>query len=358
MNHLINKIIIFLCCCVFSISNLGLADIVIPIILIITFSSLSSFFSKQVMSLTFMFLFLLFSTFFQSGLFFIPLICYDIFLDDFQFLVGTSILPFLINYKSLSNYVLALIIILGLISFILKKQAIELNAANSRYEAFREKAEEISISLELKNKELMEKQDYEVNLATLNERNRIAREIHDNIGHTLSSSLLQIGALITISKDTSVVTNLTLLKDTLANGMNNIRHSIHNIHEESMDLNTTLQSLINDFSFCSATLSYNIKNDFTIKAKYSIVYIVKEALSNTMKHSNATDVNVELTEQPGFYQLIIKDNGVATTKQNTASGMGITSITNRVTTLDGTLRISRENGYILFISLPKRRTRN
>jgi Signal transduction histidine kinase len=358
MNHIINKIIILLCCGVFAISSLGLKDILIPLVVIIAINILSSFLNKQVISLACMFLFLFFAAFFQAGLFFIPLICYDIFLEDFQFLVGAAIIPFFINDEALNNYVIALILVLGIISFILKKQAIELIAANSRYEAFRKKAEEISIALELKNKELMEKQDYEVNLATLNERNRIAREIHDNIGHTLSSSILQIGALITIARDSSVVTNLTLLKDTLSDGMDNIRHSIHNLHDKSMDLNTTLQSLVNGFSFCPATLSYNIENDFSIKAKYSIAFIVKEALSNTMKHSNATKVSIELTEQPAFYQLIIKDNGAPTSCSNTETGMGITNITHRVATLDGTLRISRENGYVIFISLPKRRVEN
>ena len=42
-----------------------------------------------------------------------------------------------------------------------------------------------------KNKDLLEKQDYEIHVATLKERNRIAREIHDNVGHMLSRSLLQ-----------------------------------------------------------------------------------------------------------------------------------------------------------------------
>lgn len=55
--------------------------------------------------------------------------------------------------------------------------------------------------LQEKNKNLMEKQDYEIYLATLRERNRIAREIHDNVGHMLSRSILQMGALITIHKE-------------------------------------------------------------------------------------------------------------------------------------------------------------
>ena len=52
-----------------------------------------------------------------------------------------------------------------------------------------------------KKQEPMEKQDYEIYLATLRERNRIAREIHDNVGHMLSRSILQMGALITIHKE-------------------------------------------------------------------------------------------------------------------------------------------------------------
>ena len=44
-------------------------------------------------------------------------------------------------------------------------------------------------------------QDYEIYLATLKERNRIAREIHDNVGHMLTRSILQLGALSVINKD-------------------------------------------------------------------------------------------------------------------------------------------------------------
>lgn len=47
-------------------------------------------------------------------------------------------------------------------------------------------------------------QDYEIYLATLKERNRIAREIHDNVGHMLTRSILQLGALSVINKDETV----------------------------------------------------------------------------------------------------------------------------------------------------------
>lgn len=57
---------------------------------------------------------------------------------------------------------------------------------------------ELKLVMEQRNRELLEKQDNEIYLATLRERNRIAREIHDNVGHMLSRSILQVGALATI----------------------------------------------------------------------------------------------------------------------------------------------------------------
>lgn len=51
----------------------------------------------------------------------------------------------------------------------------------------RDTTKEIAMQLKQQNRDLMEKQDYEINIATLNERNRIAREIHDNVGHLLSA---------------------------------------------------------------------------------------------------------------------------------------------------------------------------
>ncbi len=60
---------------------------------------------------------------------------------------------------------------------------------------------ELKLVMEQRNRELLEKQDNEIYLATLRERNRIAREIHDNVGHMLSRSILQVGALATICKE-------------------------------------------------------------------------------------------------------------------------------------------------------------
>ena len=71
----------------------------------------------------------------------------------------------------------------------------------------------------------MEKQETEVHLATLKERNRIAREIHDNVGHMLSRSILQLGALKALNHDSSLSAPLSELHKTLNTAMDSIRTS-------------------------------------------------------------------------------------------------------------------------------------
>ena len=71
--------------------------------------------------------------------------------------------------------------------------------------------------LKLKNRYLIEKQDAQVYSATLKERNRIAREIHDNVGHLLSRALIQTGAVIAVSRDEQTKPLLLSIKETLKN---------------------------------------------------------------------------------------------------------------------------------------------
>lgn len=65
----------------------------------------------------------------------------------------------------------------------------------------RDTSTELSLVMREKNRKLLEEQDTEIYMATLKERNRIAREIHDNVGHMLSRAILQMGALSTVYEE-------------------------------------------------------------------------------------------------------------------------------------------------------------
>ncbi|HOO26935.1 MAG TPA: sensor histidine kinase [Lachnospiraceae bacterium] len=353
MNSLVHKIILILCCICFSVILNDSFDIVFPLLLVIIISSLTGYFSNRILS-TFLFVFyLILCCFFPLLIFFLPIVCYDIFLEKLQFIFGLSCIPFLVQYQYLNGLNLAVILVLCMLSYILKHNYYNLKQFQNNYIKLRDETAEMANSLSKKNKELLEKQDYEVNLATLNERNRIAREIHDNIGHMLSRSILQVGALLAITKDETTKEALEDIKTALTSGMDSIRNSIHNIHEDSIDLKTKLEAIVHEFTFCSISFSYYVANDFTIKAKYSILYIVKEALNNVIKHSNATKVSISIDEHQNLYQIIISDNGTKKPEQGSSGSMGINSMQERIASLNGTIHIDKDMGFRIFISLPK-----
>lgn len=230
----------------------------------------------------------------------------------------------------------------------------------------RDDSEEHALLLSEKNKALLEKQDYEIYAATLRERNRIAREIHDNVGHVLSRSILMTAACKTINKDESLDPLLGNLEESLNGAMNSIRSSVHDLHDDAVNLEDAIKGLVKDFTFCPVTLTYDMSRQVPREVKYSLISITKEGLSNVMRHSNADSVNILLREHPALYQLCIEDNGTLGSKipdiqtdadsnkmETVSGGMGLSNIRDRVKALGGTVQITQEKGFRIFVTIPK-----
>jgi len=270
------------------------------------------------------------------------------------------------------------------IAFLLQHRTNTQIATRGALLELRDDTRERSEQLERKNRDLMERQDSEVRVATLAERNRIAREIHDNVGHMLTRSLLQISALrITHPDDDALTSELDTIKNTLSDAMDSIRNSVHNLHDESIDLKSRLDAMIDGFVFCPVKLRYDA-GELPAEVKLCFVAIVREALSNIAKHSNASSATVTLMEHPSFYQLVIADNGTAKATGRSSSGInpvahsgsennlpidmssnmsggivrstsgiGLQNIADRVDELGGVFRTEQNKGFTVFISAPK-----
>lgn len=212
---------------------------------------------------------------------------------------------------------------------------------------------ELNLALREKNKDLREKQDYEIYLATLRERNRIAREIHDNVGHMLSRSILQIGALSTIHKEEPLHEQLSGINETLNQAMNSIRESVHDLHDDSIDLRQAV-----DDATRAMQENYQIRIDYDMSkavprnVKYCFITTIKEAMSNVVKHSDADKIEIVLREHPGFYQLFIGDNGSGSKRKN-QDGIGLVNMRERVEALNGTIHINEDKGFKIFISIKR-----
>lgn len=198
---------------------------------------------------------------------------------------------------------------------------------------------------------LMENQNNMIYMATLKERNRIAREIHDNVGHTLTRSILQLGAIKAINTEPVLKKPLEDLHGSLGDAMTNIRKSVHDLHDESIDLESSIRQLTEGISALDIHVDYDMSNTIPKDIKYSFIAITKEAVSNAVKHSKGDTLDILLREHPGFYQLIVKDNGTDIKINNT--GIGLANITDRVNAMKGTLKISTDNGFKLLITVAK-----
>ena len=309
------------------------------------------------------------SLWFSDLLLFFPLLLYQTLSSGF-FLLAAAELPFWGLLAFQINRFPAALCLLGifgfLLSFFLWLYAGKYQALYQDFHQIRDDSEEHTLLLSEKNKALLEKQDYEIYAATLRERNRIAREIHDNVGHVLSRSILMTAACKTINKDEALSPLLGNLEDSLNGAMNSIRSSVHDLHDDAVDLEDAIKGLVKDFTFCPVTLTYDMSRQIPREVKYSLISITKEGLSNVMRHSNADSVNILLREHPALYQLCIEDNGTPGNEipdiqteadsnkvKNNSGGMGLSNIRDRAKALGGTVQITQEKGFRIFVTVPK-----
>lgn len=353
MNSLLNKIILTFGSIIMMVLIYKPMDIILPMLIIISFTSFMEFFYNNKVSLGFFIAYILLSISNPIFLLGMPVILYDIVITPMQFIGFLALIPFFISLNSMVLGTHIILFSLVIVSSVLKYKAIKYEKLHREYINKRDELTEMSIKLEKKIEELLAREDSQVNIATLNERNRISREIHDNVGHLLTSSIIQIGAVMALTKEENTKKLLGNIKNTLDIGMNSIRDSIHNLHQDSVDLHLQLSNILKNFQFCKVDFLYEVSSDMEMKYKYAIIAIVKEALANIIKHSNATKVSIRLYEHPSLFQLIIHDNGNKKGKLSD-SGMGLEGIKSRVNNLNGIVNFNQEDGFKIFISFMKK----
>lgn len=295
--------------------------------------------------------------------FFLPAVFYDCAAERFYW-GAAGVLPFcLLLYcgKAGEPWQAVLWVLVSVTALLLAART----GRNARLEGelirLRDTSTELNMALKEKNRNLLEKQDNEIYLATLKERNRIAREIHDNVGHMLSRSILQMGALLVSHREEPLHGQLSSVNDTLGQAMTSIRESVHDLHDNSVDLRLAVGEILKPmFQKYTVQLDYDMTKTAVPRAvKYCFLAAVKEAMSNVIKHSDATRIEITLREQPVFYQLKIRDNGTGNRrkeKSEKSEGIGLLNMRNRVEALDGTFRVTEENGFQIFISIKKKET--
>lgn len=352
LKNLADELILFGCCLAAFFTAPGPGAGVVPVILAVIFVCLLIYFENDGLRLALTLAFLVLCVFLPALVFFLPPVCSQLSGTRYRYFSFLAVLPVIILWPRISLASLAEIAVLFAVSVWFRFCAGKIRRLTEERNTLRDSGRELSLRLGKQNRDLMEQQDAEISVAMLGERNRIAREIHDSVGHSLSSALLQVGALLTVSKEEKTRGGLLDLKETLTEAMNGIRASVHDLHDESVDLYEQIFRLARGFTFCRVDFEYGFETDPDVRLKYAFIAIVKEALTNVARHSDADCVRIRFCEHPALYQLIVSDNG--TVKDfDPDGGIGLKNIAERVETFRGNLNLSTQHGFELFISIPK-----
>lgn len=263
---------------------------------------------------------------------------------------------------ALDTQTLLLTAILSVAATLLSLRTAQLECEQERMRRTRDELQERALALEARNRDLADRQDYEVELATLAERARIAREIHDNVGHQLTRASLQTEALRVVHADEpGVAADFADVKHTVDEALQLVRTSVHALNDNAVDLSVQLERIVEgarsdggpqiELEVMTEHAPANVANCFAA--------VLREALSNAMRHAHANAVTVRCMEHPSFYQLIVTDNGADATpasSSNVAEGMGLGSMRERVEALGGTFTAGPRagaGGWRVFATVPK-----
>lgn len=262
----------------------------------------------------------------------------------------------------LTSRTLLLTAILSVAATLLSLRTAQLEREQKRMRRTRDELQERALALEARNRDLADRQDYEVELATLAERARIAREIHDNVGHQLTRASLQAEALRVVHADEpGVAADFADVKRTVDEALQLVRVSVHALNDNAVDLSVQLERIVEgarsdggpqvELEVLAEHAPANVANCFAA--------VLREALSNAMRHACAQTVTVRCMEHPSFYQLIVTDDGadgVQASGRGATEGMGLASMRERIEALGGTFTAgprAGSPGWRVFATVPK-----
>ncbi len=189
-------------------------------------------------------------------------------------------------------------------------------------------------------------------MAVLEERNRIARDIHDSLGHALVALNIQIETALTLWQDAPerAYSFLVEAKQLGSEALTAVRQSVSDMRSDPLQgrlLEGAIATLIQEFHHttgvlpeCHIDLSQPLSNQVN-----TVVYrIVQEGLTNIYKHAKATAVQIQIQTTSDGLLLVLQDNGSGFQVDQNRTGFGLQGMRERTTALGAQLEITSAPG--------------
>ena len=213
------------------------------------------------------------------------------------------------------------------------------------YRSQKQKRERIKNELELKNK--LTKANLENKIRS--EMLRISRELHDNIGSQLTFMISSLDNLTYKLNSPGAAEKINILRNFGRETLSELRNTVWAIKQEEGDINKLIlkineiiQRFNNEIETIKIKLTNNIKNKIKLSSAQmlNIYRIIQEAIQNTIKHTDSSQIIIEFEETGDGFSLLIKDNGKGIDAENLYGGSGIQNMKDRCREASGVFEIN------------------
>lgn len=192
-----------------------------------------------------------------------------------------------------------------------------------------------------------------------NERKRLARELHDTIGHALAGMAVGVDACITmIDKNPQLAkAQLKVISKAIRKGMKDVRNSLNKMRPDFLQqyrLKEAIEKMkeeISNVTDLKINLNYQIdETGFDTKIEDILFRVIQESITNSIRHGLATVVDINIYKENNLLCLKIKDNGKGCKAIN--CGFGLKQMVERVSQIRGDINFYSENGFTTEIKIP------
>ena len=241
--------------------------------------------------------------------------------------------------------------------FVVAFTLIAVNEANSRHQV-----ERLAAELSEANQKLRDYASQTGELATLRERSRLAREIHDSLGHylTVVNVLIEAARAVLGSEPQRADEIMHQAQMLTREGLTEVRRSVSELRNAPTDLKPlpeTLESLVDECRVAGIEANLVVTGEPSLlspEAKLTLYRAAQEGLTNVRRHAQASCVDLKLDfSDAAKVRLRIEDDGIG--GADTEKGFGLVGIRERAQMLGGEVFVCGEagTGFVLEVELPR-----
>lgn len=198
-------------------------------------------------------------------------------------------------------------------------------------------------------------------MAETRERNRLAREIHDTLGHVLTGIVAGLDACITMIDRSPEGTKKQLEKigNVARQGITDVRRSVSQLRPDALEklaLEDAIVKMLEELTAVART-EFCFDNQvhpliFREDEEEVIYRVIQEASTNSIRHGHASLIHITISKKNQWLTITVKDNGSGC--ERVESGFGLKHMQERLELLNGTLEYDGRNGFLIAARIPIR----